>query len=315
MEYRVLGKTDIKVSAVGIGCLQFGGMVKDKGWTGVTDKESIATIHHAESLGVNLLDTALSYGAGHSEEVIGRAVHDRRDKYMIATKVAPITDSPNEKRAHDRIFESCESSLSRLQTDYIDIYQLHAIPHEKTMPTVMEALGRLKAEGKIRWYGISTNDVEAIYKLLALGEISVLQIGYNLLDRSGREALRVAREENLGTLIRVPLAKGILSGKYFSSTVKMDKKDSRREQFTSEEMTAAFEKLSDLNFLTEGTGRTIVQCALRFILDTAGVTSVIPGAKNRTQLESNAATASIPPMTPDDRARAMSIADSAHIPD
>ena len=188
MEYRGLGKTGIRVSSVGIGCLQFGG---DHRWTGITDEESIATIHAAEGLGINLLDTARSYGDpdGHSEEVIGMAVHDRRDRYVIASKFRPITDDPDESRAREEVFEACEGSLARMRTDYIDVYQLHSVPHERTMPAVMDALAALKVQGKVRWFGISNNDVGAIRKLLALGDISVLQVGYNLLSRSGQAAL------------------------------------------------------------------------------------------------------------------------------
>ncbi|MDA0748996.1 MAG: aldo/keto reductase, partial [bacterium] len=205
MEYRVLGKTGLKVSAVGVGCWQMGGVTGGRGWTGTTDEESIATVHRAEDLGVNLLDTAPTYGDGHSEEVLGKALKGRRDRFVLATKARPITDDPDEEKARRNILELCEGSLRRLQTDHIDVYQLHAVPHEATMGAVMETLAELKKQGKIRWFGISTNDVDAIRKLLGLGEISVVQVGYNLLSRSGEEALRLAKAENLGSLIRVPL--------------------------------------------------------------------------------------------------------------
>ena len=310
MEYRVLGKTGIRVSSVGIGCLQFGG---DHRWTGITDEESIATIHAAEGLGINLLDTARSYGDpdGHSEEVIGMAVHDRRDRYVIASKFRPITDDPDESRAREEVFEACEGSLARMRTDYIDVYQLHSVPHERTMPAVMDALAELKVQGKVRWFGISNNDVGVIRKLLALGDISVLQVGYNLLSRSGEDALKLAKDEDLGVLVRVPLARGVLSGKYFHSMGQLGASDERWGAFTSKDMTASFEKLSELLFLTEGTGRTMVQAALRFILDTDGVTSVIPGARNRAQLADNAGAADVPALSAEERSLAISIADAA----
>ncbi len=310
MEYRVLGKTGIGVSSVGIGCLQFGG---DKRWTGITDEESIATIHAAEGLGVNLLDTARSYGDpdGHSEEVIGRAVHDRRERYVIASKFRPITDDPDESRAREWVFKACDGSLGRMRTDYIDVYQLHAVPHESTMPAVMDALAELKVQGKVRWFGISNNDVGVIRKLLALGDISVLQVGYNLLSSSGEDALKLAMVENLGVLVRVPLARGVLTGKYFRSMGQFDAGDERWGSYTSKDMTASLKKLSKLLFLTKGTGRTMVQAALRFILDTDGVTSVIPGARNRTQLADNAGAASKSALSAEERSRAISIAHAA----
>jgi aryl-alcohol dehydrogenase-like predicted oxidoreductase len=179
------------------------------------------------------------------------------------------------------------------------------------MPAVMETLAALKQQGKVRWFGISTNDTAAIRKLLALGDLATLQVGYNLLSRSGEEALRLAKEEDLGVLIRVPLASGALSGRYFNAAPQLDPKDRRLDRFTSERALAAFRKLSELLFLTEGGKRTMVQAALRFILDTEGVTSVIPGAKSRKQLEDNAGAMDAPPLTPEERARAIRIADAA----
>ena len=310
MEYRTLGKTGLKVSAIGVGCWQMGGMVNGAGWTGTTDAESIATIHRAGDLGVNLLDTAEGYGAGHSEEVLGKALQGRRDQFIIASKVRPITDDPDEKKARDRIVTACQGSLQRLQTDHIDVYQLHAVPHEQTMPVVMETLAGLKEQGKIRWFGISTNDADAVRKLLALGEISMIQVGFNLLARSGEDALKLAREENLGTLIRVPLASGALSGNYFDNNDQLDANDRRQDRFGSEKARATFQKLSELRFLTEGGRRTMTQAALRFLLDTPGVTAPIPGAKNRQQLEDNIAAASVPALSEAERARAMAIADA-----
>ena len=311
MEYRVLGKTGLKVSSVGVGCWQMGGVAGESGWTGTTDEESIATIHHAESLGVNLLDSAETYGAGHSEEVMGKALKGRRDRFIVATKFRPIVDDPDEEKARQRLLEACEGSLRRLQTDYIDIYQLHAVPHENTMPAVMDTLAGLKREGKVRWFGISTNDAGGIRKLLALGDLATLQVGYNLVDRSGEEALQLAKVENLGTLIRVPLASGALSGKYYNTTPQLDAEDVRSGNWTSDKAGPALRKLSELLFLTEGDRRTMVQASLRFVLDTQGVTSVIPGAKSRKQLEENAGAMDVPPLTEKERSRAMAIADES----
>lgn len=308
MEYRVLGKTGLKVSRVGVGCWQMGGVTA--GWTGTTDNESIATIHRAEELGINLLDTARTYGEGHSEEVIGEALKDRRERYVIATKVAPITDDPDQEKARQWIVEACEDSLRRLRTDYIDVYQLHTVPHEDTMAAVMDALAELKKEGKIRWFGISTNDIGAIRKLLTLGDLAMVQVGYNLLYRDGEEILRLAASEDLGTLIRIPLGSGALSGRYFNTRPELDDEDKRLKRFTSARAIETFQKLNELLFLTEGEKRTMVQAALRFILDNDGVTSVIPGAKSRVQLEENAGAAGVPPLTAEERTRACAIGDS-----
>ncbi|MDA0711453.1 MAG: aldo/keto reductase, partial [bacterium] len=267
MEYRILGKTGLEVSTVGVGCWQMGGLAgSDSGWTGTTDEESIATIHLAKELGINLLDTAEGYGRGHSEELIGRATQGVRDHFVIATKVRPITDDPDEHKAKQRIIEACEGSLKRLRTDRIDVYQLHTIPEESTMPVVMDTLADLKKQGKIHWFGISTDDAGAIQKLLALGDLATVQARFNIRDRVGGAALKLAAKENLGALIRGPLDSGALSGKYFKTRPDLDEKDRRLDRFTSDKAVRTFEKLSELLFLTEGTDRTMVQAALRFVL-------------------------------------------------
>ena len=310
MEYRVLGKTGIQVSSVGVGCWQMGGLVGDSGWTGTMDEESIATIRRAKELGVNLLDSAEGYGRGHSEEVIGKAVASDRTDWIIATKVRPVTEDASEEGARKRVLEACEGSLSRLQTDYIDVYQLHTVPHEATMAVVMDTLGELKKQGKIRWFGISTNDDEAVRKLILLGELATVQVGFNLLNRSGESTLKLAKAENLGSLIRIPLASGALTGKYFNTTPDLDEKDQRVERFTSDKAVSSFKQLEDLLFLTEDGKRSMVQASLRFILDKEGVTSVIPGAKNREQIEGNAGAMDVPSLSDEERARAIEIANS-----
>ncbi len=313
MEYRVLGKTGIEVSSVGLGCWPMAGMAGGANWSGIDDEESIATIQHAESLGINLLDTANGYGAGHSERIIGRALRGRRDRYVVATKVAPRSDDPEEP-LQAYITRNCEGSLERLRTDYIDIYQLHGEPDEAGMPAIVEALTRLAEAGKIRCFGISTYETEIMRALMALGELSMVQIGYSIVNPVGQPGLQFAKAHDLGTLIRVPLAQGALTGKYFESLSRLDPADRRHGRFDNPRIRAALKKLSALSFLTEGGKRTMVQAALRFVLDTPGVTSVIPGAKDRAQLEENAGADGLAPLNADERARALAIGEEANWP-
>jgi len=319
MKYRKFGQTGLTVSEIGIGAYPISGVQKRAdgtlhGWTGTDDRESIALIHHAEALGINLIDSAESYGDGHSEAIVGQALKGRRGRWMIATKVSPNRglDADTEDlsaQARKRIFEAAEGSLQRLQTDYIDLYQLHAIPHEKAMDATMKALEDLRKQGKVRWYGISTNNRRAIDRLRELGEIHLLQIGYNLLERSADDLLHFAKQENIGTLIRVPLAKGMLTGKYFQNSA-VPKEDVRYERFSRPESVDAFKKLPQLSFLSEGTGRTMPQAALRFVLDHSGVSCVIAGAKTVRQIEDNAAAVDVPPLTDAEKKRAFAIADT-----
>jgi aryl-alcohol dehydrogenase-like predicted oxidoreductase len=289
------------------------------GWSGTDDRESIALIHRSEELGINLLDTAAAYGNGHGEAVVGEALQGRRDKWVVATKVNPNhgldANAPDTAAARQRITAACEQSLCRLQTDYIDIYQLHAIPHPWAMPVVMEALAQLQAAGKIRWYGISTNNREAIDQLRTCGPLHVLQIGYNLLERRAEELLHWARTEHLGTLIRVPLAKGMLTGKYTGpQAVAMPPGDHRYERFQRPVTVDGLQKLPQLGFLQTPT-RSLGQAALRFVLDHPGVSSVLAGAKTRQQIVENTAAVDMPALSPDERARALAIAETIGTPD
>ena len=222
MRYRQLGANGVRVSEVGIGAFPLSGYSTDAegrqvGWSGASDDQAVALIHRAEELGINLIDSAESYGNGHSETVVGSALRGRRDQWLIATKVttnlgidASMPDLAHAARR--RIHTAAEASLRRLDCDYIDVYQLHALPLSDAEAAVMEALMDLKRRGLIRLIGVSSNDVAAIRRLAALGDVDVLQVGYNLIERQGADTLDYARGAGMGTLIRVPLAKGMLSG-------------------------------------------------------------------------------------------------------
>lgn len=323
MNYRTLGQTGLQVSEVGLGAFPISGVQKrpdgsEMGWPGTTDQESIALIQRSEELGVNLIDTAEAYGNGHSESLIGRALQGRRDKWIIATKVSPnqslSPDKTDEAAVRRRITQACEQSLQRLQTDVIDLYQLHAVPYGWAMPTVMATLADLRAAGKIRWYGISTNDWAAVERLRALGPIHLLQIGYNLLERSADELLDWCKAQGIGTLIRVPLAKGMLTGKYSGvAPATLDKTDIRYERFQRPESVDGLQKLPQLSFLANR-DRSMTQAALRFVLDQPGVSCVIAGAKSRQQVEENTAASALPPLSAAELAQALPIVDTIRTP-
>ncbi len=323
MNYRPFGNTGLEVSEIGLGAYPMSGMQKREdgsmfGWSGTSDVESISMIHRAEELGVNLIDSAERYGRGHSEILTGTALRNRRDKWIVATKVAPNQglekDVPDEAAAKKRIREACEGSLKRLGMETIDLYQLHSIPHEWAMPVVMAELAKLKEEGKVGFYGVSKNNQEAIEKLRTFGPIEVLQIGYNLLERSADALLHWAKQENIGTLIRVPLAKGMLTGKYFGENAeKLPAGDLRQERFLQPEAQEGFKKLPQLAFL-ENEQRSMVQAALRFVLDHPGVSCAIAGAKNPDQVDHNVKASEIPPLTDEELDIALPIADSIGSP-
>ena len=289
--------------------------VSDEGWTGAIDEESIKLIHRAEELGVNLIDTAEIYGDGHSESIIGLAVKGRRDRWVISTKVRGFyTDVPDLHHTRQRIIAACEGGLRRLQSDYIDVFLLHNRPHEKTLPVAMETMAQLKSEGKIRWSGISHTaaiDNESIRRLMEMGEVAAMIVSYNIMARAD-DRIKFAREKNVGTMIASPLNSGSLSGRWFGGVSTLDPTDRRYERLASSKGQSFLDKLSDLRFLTGSGERTMTQAALRFILDVEGVTSVIPGALRPSEIEENAGAADVPPLTTDERTRAIAIADEAN---
>jgi aryl-alcohol dehydrogenase-like predicted oxidoreductase len=182
------------------------------------------------------------------------------------------------------------------------------------MPVAMATLAHLRRAGKIRWYGISTNNREAIDQLRTYGPLHVLQIGYNMLERQADALLHWAHAEQIGTLIRVPLAKGMLTGKYSGALARaMPPGDHRYERFQRPITRDGLQKLPQLGFL-QTPSRSMVQAALRFVLDHPGVSSVIAGAKSRQQIEENIGASTMPALTPDERAKAMAIADTIGTP-
>jgi len=323
VNYRTFGNTGLELSEIAIGAYPISGMLQQAdgtrtGWTGVSDTESEALIHRAEELGVNLIDSAEGYGNGHSEIVTGKALKGRRDKWIVATKVQPnsgIDEAGRDEAAvRNRIRQACEGSLVRLEMETIDLYQLHAIPYDWAMPAVMETLATLKDEGKVRWYGISTNNQVAIEQLLALGPVDVLQIGYNLIEREADALLHWAKEKNIGTLIRVPLAKGMLTGKYFGkNAATLPAEDLRFERFQRQETVEGLKRLPELGFL-QTKDRSMVQTALRFVLDHPGVSCAIAGAKTREQIDHNAAASDVTPISDEELERALPIADTITTP-
>ena len=177
---------------------------------------------------------------------------------------------------------------------------------------MVETLEALRVSGKIRFWGISTDDVVVVKRLMKLGEIGVLQVRYNLIQRRSESLLEFARGRAIGTLIRVPLAKGILTGKYFGG-MDLPERDVRYERSLLPEVRDAVAKAPALGFLAQSTGRTMTQAAIRFVLDNPAVSCVIAGAKTAAQIEENAGASGVPPLTQDERLRAAKIASEIDI--
>lgn len=293
MEYRTLGRTGWPVSAVGMGCWGIGGQ-----WGAVSDAEAIRTLHAALDAGVNLFDTADAYGIplGRSEELTGRALRKVRSRVYIATKVgnwARRLGHPLDFTSPEHVILCCHASLFRLRTDYIDLYQCH-IGHLEDPTVFLEGMERLREAGLIRAYGISTDSVEVLRMFNAEGKCAACQLNYSILSRSAeKELLPYCQENGIGTLIRGPLAQGILTGKFtaesrFEDSVRASWNEARREWFCSQ--VALVERLRFL----ERPDRNLTQVALAFVLGHPAVTCAIPGAKSPEQVRMNASAAETP---------------------
>ncbi|MFN3421329.1 MAG: aldo/keto reductase [Armatimonadota bacterium] len=290
MQYRVLGKTGWQVSVIGLGTWNIGGQ-----WGEVDDRTALATIWRAYECGVNFFDTADAYGEppGRSEELLGKALQGVRQEVFIATKVgnwARRHGHPLPYTSPLHIIACCHASLYRLRTDYIDLYQCHiGNPTDAEIEVFIEALERLKEQGKIRAYGISTNSLDALQRFNEHGTCSTCQLDYSILNRAPeKDLLPYCQEQNIGVIVRGPLAMGILSGKFTPDTVFTDdvrrswNEGERRERFLRR-----LQVVEKLRFL-ERDGRTMAQAALQFVLSHPAVSCAIPGAKSPQQAEANA---------------------------
>lgn len=304
---RMLGHSNIQVSAMGLGCWAIGGPWRwldgQGGWGNINDEESIRAIHCALDLGINFFDTAANYGTGHSERILGRALAGKRDQAVIATKFGfnvneaekQVTLRQDDHLLHVR--EECEASLRRLNTDVIDLYQLHVwdYPMEK-VPAMVKLLESLVSEGKIRYYGWSTDSVEGA-RLFAEGKHCVaIQHDLNVV-LDAPDMLKLCEELNLASINRSPLARGALSGKYNKDTV-FPQNDVRTDTWSRDHFfTPTLDQLDSIREILTSDGRTLVQGALAWIWARSEKTIPIPGFKTVAQVEENTKAMELGPLT------------------
>ncbi|NIM94836.1 MAG: aldo/keto reductase [Anaerolineales bacterium] len=302
MPMRRLGKSGISVTEVGLGLWAIGG----DSWGHTEDAISLATINTAMDAGVNFFDTADVYGSGHSEELLGEALRGRRNRFVVATKIGwQNFDGELGRTAYDsveKLITGIESSLKRLQTDYLDVIQSHINFRDPTMDVFLEGFQRLQKDGKVRAYGVSTSDFEYLKTFNADGGCATLQIDYSILNRSPEnEIFNYCQENNVGVIVRGPLAMGILTGKFTPKT-KFDEFDWRRRWIDNPEEKEIFlqdlEKVEQLRSMTDG--RSLTQLALQFVMAHPAVTTAIPGAKTTEQAEENISSAKLLPLTAED---------------
>ena len=309
MNKRTLGRSNIQVSPLGMGCWAIGGVWQfldiQAGWGEVDDNESIRTIHHALDNGITFFDTAANYGTGHSERLLAKALAGRRDQIVIATKFGfnvneaakHVTRYEHDNEIIKNVRAECEASLRRLNTDYIDLYQFHVwdYPLEPAV-ALREALESLVREGKIRYYGWSTDSVEAA-RVFAAGEHCVsIQHDLNVV-KDAPEMLALCEQLNLASVNRSPLARGALTGKYTQDTT-FPENDVRRDQWSHETFfVPALDRLDALRDILTSSGRTLAQGALAWIWARSEQTIPIPGIRTVAQAAENAGAMQFGPLS------------------
>ena len=298
MEYRLLGRSGLKVSVLSLGTMTFGGQGKFAK-TGQTDVEAAQRqIGLCLDAGINLFDTADVYSGGESEVILGKALGNKRHDVLVASKARfPMGEGPNDRgSSRHHILRACEASLKRLNTDYLDLYQLHEWDGLTPLEETLRALDDLVSSGKVRYVGISNFSAWHVMKTLGVADAHHYirpvsqQIHYTLQAREAEyELLPAAQDQGLGTLVWSPLAGGLLSGKY------------RRNQAAPEgtrhladwgeppvrDESALYDVVDVLVSIAEARGVSAAQIALAWLIARPQVTSVIVGARNEAQLQDN----------------------------
>lgn len=295
MKYRKFGSTGLQVSEIGFGAWAIGGNAHGNSYGPTDDDESLRSIKTALDLGCTFFDTADCYGFGHSEELLGQALAGSRDRVIIATKGGSdfYHAPPRLNFTESHLVFAVEESLKRLKTDYIDLYQLHNPPFSVIEHgRLFEPLEKLKAQGKIRYYGISIHDPAEGLLALKDGHPSAIQVVYNYLRRDAAEELFPrAIAEGIAIIAREPLSNGFLVGKYTKDSV--FPVGDIRHQWPSKYQTQIIHQVEEFSKRVKEGPLSQAQSALKFVLSQPAVSTVIPGCKTVQQTEENFRTADL----------------------
>ena len=318
MEYRRLGRTNMKVSAISFGAWAIGGT-----WGPVEDADSLRALHAAVDAGMNFVDTADVYGDGRSERLVARLRRERpKDEIWVATKAGRrLPQQTPEGYSRENLAGWVERSLRNLETDALDLLQLHC-PHPKVydMPEVFGYMDDLVHAGKVRYYGVSVETVDEALRALRHPNVQTVQIIFNMFRMKPAEAFfPAAKARQVGILARVPLASGLLTGKLRADST-FDADDHRRfnregerfdkgETFSGVPYDTGLAAVEELRPLVPA-GATLAQLALRWILMFDAVTCAIPGAKTEAQAVDNATAAGLPALSGADMARVRAVYDA-----
>jgi len=304
MNYRTLGRTGWKISEISFGAWAIGGS-----WGDVSDQDSLAALHTALDGGVIFFDTADVYGDGRSERLMAKLKKERKEKFYIATKAGRrLPQQTTEGYSRKNLTSWIERSLKNLNTDAIDLLQLHCPPTEVYyMPEVFGILDDLVKAGKLRHYGVSVQKIEEALKAIEFPNVQSVQVIFNIFRQRPAELFfSEARRRKVGILARVPLASGMLSGKITRASKfapddhrafnRHGEEFDRGETFSGVDFETGLRAVEELKLLAPKNA-TLAQLALRWILEFPAVTCAIPGAKRPAQVAENIASSDLPPLS------------------
>jgi len=288
MNQRQLGKDGPFLSEIGLGAWAIGGPW-EWGWGPQDDRESILTIERALDLGINWIDTAAVYGLGHSEEIVGKALAGKRDQVFIATKCGLLWNEKGHVRNNNQpesIMKEAENSLRRLNTDYIDLYQIHWPDPHTPVEESWQAMVKLQEQGKVRYIGVSNFDVQLLEKCEAIRHVNSLQPPYNLLNREvEREILPWCRKHGVGVVAYSPMQSGLLTGKFDISRLSRDDWRRKSPYFKEPQLSKNLKFVEELRPIAGKYRKTVAQLAITWVLMHPAITSAIVGARRPQQVD------------------------------
>ena len=294
MEKRAFGKTGMEITLIGFGSWAIGGSGWAAAWGPQDDEEAVGAIRRAVELGMNWIDTAAAYGLGHSEELVARALEDvpESDRPYVFTKCSLVWDESGEVHnvlRKDSVKRECEGSLRRLQTDVIDLYQIHWPRPKEDIEEGWSALAELKEEGKVRHIGVSNFDVSQMERAQGIAPVETLQPPYNMLNRGiEEEILPYCAERDLGVIVYSPMRSGLLTGKMTRERVQnLPSDDWRRKNsdFQEPRLSRNLELVELLEQIGKEHGRSPAEVAIAWTLRHPAVTAAIVGGRRPDQVD------------------------------
>lgn len=291
MQTRQLGNSDLHITPIGFGAWAIGGGGWEFAWGEQDDNDSINAIHAALDQGINWIDTAAVYGLGHSEEVVARALKGRSNRPYVFTKCSRVWDEAGNLSSSlkaDSIRRELEASLRRLQVDVIDLYQIHRAAPDEDLEEGWTELAKLKAEGKIRWIGISNFEVSQMERISKIAPITSLQPPYSMIRRDiEAEILPYCEQHNIGTIVYSPMQAGLLSGAMTAeraANLPADDWRSKNPNFQEPRLSRHLALVEVLKGIANRHGRTPGEVAIAWTLRLKSVTAAIVGARNAEQI-------------------------------